>query len=368
MMLLHPRLKAQIVKEFLSLLRDPRSRFILIGPPFLQLLLFAFAVTLDVRNIHLAVLDDDHGRWSQEFVQRVAATTLVRQLHVVHSREQARTLVDEQKVLAVLAFPQHFSRDIAAGRPAQVQLILDGRRANAGQITQGYLGQIAATLGAEIRGSPPAAAAEVRHWFNPNLIYRWFVVPSLAGTLTTFIALLVTALSIARERELGTFDQLLVSPCTPAEIIIAKTLPGVAIGLFLASWMVAAAVWLFGVPFNGSLVLLTAVATVFVLANVGIGLMISSICSTQQQAILGTFALAVPMVLMSGFATPVENMPTALQWLAQALPLKHFLIVLQGSFTKALPLHDVWASTWPMLLIAAATLGGATVLVRSKLQ
>jgi ABC-2 type transport system permease protein len=368
MPLFSPRLKAQIVKEFLSLLRDSKTRVILIAPPMIQLFLFAFAVTLEVHQIDIAVLNHDDGHWSQELIARVASTDLVKQVVAVNSEQELKALVEDQKVIAALDIPQHFSRDVAAGRPAVAQLVVDGRRANAGQITQAYLSSIAATLDAEIRGAPPAGAVAVRHWFNPNLIYRWFVVPGLAGTLTTFIALLVTALSIARERELGTFDQLLVSPCTPTEIIVAKTMPGLAVGLFLGSLMTGAGVFLFGIPFQGSLPMLAVALVIFVLSIVGVGLMISAVCATQQQAILGTFSIAVPMILVSGFATPVANMPIALQWLAEAMPLKHFLIVLQGSFTKALPVHDVLANTWPMAVIAAITLTGATILVRSKLQ
>jgi ABC-2 type transport system permease protein len=247
---------------------------------------------------------------------------------------------------------------------------VDGRRANAGQVALGYLQTIAADLGAELRGLPAAAAESgvIRNWFNPNRIYRWFVVPSLAGILTMMVALLVTALSIARERELGTFDQLLVSPTTPMEIIVAKSIPALVIGVFMGSVMVAAGVFLFRIPFTGSVSLLFASIVLFILSMVGIGLMISSICSTQQQAILGTLSIAVPMILMSGFATPVENMPWLLRMIAQAIPLKHFLIIVQGSFMKALPPADVFANAWPMAVIALVTLSAATVFVRSKLQ
>jgi ABC-2 type transport system permease protein len=365
---LTPRLRAQIGKEFLSVLRDPKTRFMLIGPPLIQLLIFGFAATLEVRNIDVAILNRDSGAMSQELMRRIEATALVQRVLTPRSQHELAALIDTQQVIAALEIPEDFSRDIAAGRPATAQLIIDGRKANAGQITLGYLNAVAGTLGAELRHASPGGTAEVRHWFNPNLIYRWFVVPSLAGTLTMFLGLMITALSISRERELGTFDQLLVSPCTSAEIIIAKTAPGVVIGAFMCSMMVTAAALIFQVPLQGSLWLLAGALLLFVLAVVGIGLMISSVSNTQQQAILGTFAVGVPMILISGFATPIENMPVFLQWLAEAMPLKHFLIIVQGSFTKALPLHDVLMNAWPMALIALFTLGSATLLTRSKLQ
>ena len=208
----------------------------------------------------------------------------------------------------------------------------------------------------------------VRHWFNPNLIYRWFIVPSLAGILTMFTALVITSLSIAREREMGTFDQLLVSPTTPTEIIIAKAVPALVIGTLMGNVMVAAGVFAFRIPFTGSYALLLLTMLLFIFSVVGIGLMISSVCATQQQAILGAFALGVPMILISGFATPVENMPAVLQWLSELVPLRHFLVIVQGTFLKALPPGDVFSHLWPMALIAVVSLCAATIFVRSKLQ
>ncbi|MGN6830019.1 ABC transporter permease [Paucibacter sp. M5-1] len=362
------RLRAQILKELLCVLRDPKSRMVLIVPPLMQLLIFAFAATLEVKQIDVAVYNRDAGRAGQELVQQLAASQLVRRLHPARSEAQIAALIDRQQVVAALLIPENFSRDQAAGRPATAQVLLDGRRANSTQVALGYLQTIAARAGATLTGQAPAEPAALRHAFNPNLIYQWFIVPSLVGILVTFITLLVTSLSIARERELGTFDQLLVSPCTPMEIIVAKMVPAFLVGTGLASVMVGAAVWGFRIPFTGSLGLLFLCLLLFILSMVGTGLMISSVCSTQQQAILGTFAVGVPAVLMSGFATPVENMPQALQWAAEALPLKHFLIILRGSFLKAMPSAELFANAWPMACIAAVTLGLATLFVRSKLQ
>lgn len=370
MRLFSSRLKAQIVKELLSVLRDPRGRTMLIVPPLMQLLIFSFAATLEVRNVQIAVYDRDGGRWSHELVARIDAAQFVSKVRSVRNRAALQNMIDRREVIAGISIPQTFSRDIAAGRRADVQVIIDGRRANAGQVTLGYLQRIADGLDAQLStgGSPAAETSVARHWFNPNLEYRWFVVPSLAGILTTFVALLVTALSIARERELGTFDQLLVSPTTSTEIIIAKTVPALVIGTVLGSLMVTAGVFGFQIPFTGSVALLLLSLMLFILSVVGMGLMISSICATQQQAILGTFAVGVPMILMSGFATPVENMPTVLQWLAEAIPLKHFLIIVQGTFVKALPASEVLANAWPMAVIALVTLSAAITIVRGKLQ
>lgn len=362
------RLRAQIIKEVLSILRDPRSRMIVFVPPLLQLLIFAFAATLEVRNVELAVYNQDDGRWSYELITRLENAKFINQVHHVAASQQLPTLIDQNKVLIALHIPADFSRLIAAGEHAQVQALIDGRRSNSGQIALGYLTAITAEVNSEITETELNSPVMVRNWFNPNLTYRWFIVPSLSGVLAFFSALLITSLSIARERELGTFDQLLVSPTSTAEIIISKSLPALAIGTVLGLMMIGAAAWLFQIPFSGSFNLLLISLVLFILSVVGIGLMISAISSTQQQAILGAFAVGVPAVLMSGFATPVENMPILLQWMAQAIPLTHFLTIVQGSFLKALPPSDIYARIWPLAIIALISLTTATLFVRGRLQ
>ena len=363
------RLQAQIVKELLCVLRDPKSRFVLVVPPLIQLFVFAFAATLEIRNIDIALMNRDAGGASVELVQQLASSDLIRRIHPAANEQEIARLIDAQEVIAAVVINDSFSRDIAAGKSGTAQLIIDGRRANAGQITLAYLQNIATNVGVTLKsGSGGGEAVQVRHWFNPNLIYRWFVVPGLSGILTTFIAMLLTALSIAREREFGTFDQLLVSPCTPTEIIIAKMVPAFLISVLLACAMMAAAVFGFGIPFTGSFPLLLLCLMLFVLSLIGIGLMISSFCATQQQAIMGTFSFVVPTVLLSGFATPVSNMPVFLQWIAEAVPLKHFLIIIHGCFLKALPPGEIIANAWPLLVIAVITLGLAVRFVRSRLQ
>lgn len=371
------RLRAQVVKEMLSILRDPRSRMVVLVPPLVQLLLFSFAATLEVRNVDIAVHDQDMGRWSHELVARLDGAGFVSNVRPVTGSFQARALIDRGEVIAALEIPADFSRTIAAGGTGRVQVLVDGRRSNAGQIVVGYLTMVAADVGGEVQraGSAataadavPASPVAVRNWFNPNLVYQWFIVPGLAGILAFFSALMLTALSIARERELGTFDQLLVSPASTLEIIVSKSLPALAIGTVLALLMVGAGAVLFGIPFAGSFWLLLAGLVLFILSVVGIGLMVSAVSATQQQAILGAFAIGVPAVLMSGFATPVENMPVALQWLAQAIPLTHFLEIVHGSVLRATPAADLLASLWPLALIALVTLSMAVVFVRGRLQ
>ncbi|MBW7931311.1 MAG: ABC transporter permease, partial [Gammaproteobacteria bacterium] len=204
------RLRAQFIKEVLSVLRDPRSRMVVFVPPILQLLVFAFAATLEVRNVDIAVHDQDAGRGSHELLQRLDSAGFISHVRHVDSQRQLHGLIDRGEVIAAIAIPADFSRRIAAGEGGHAQLLVDGRRSNSGQITVAYLSSIAAEVGAELGpGAQAPVPVLVRHWFNPNLVYRWFIVPGLTGILALFSSLLVTSLSIARERELGTFDQLL---------------------------------------------------------------------------------------------------------------------------------------------------------------
>ncbi|MEE8245570.1 MAG: ABC transporter permease [Pseudomonadales bacterium] len=367
--MLHPLLTL-IRKEFLSYFRDPLTRGILIGPPLLQLVVFSSAATLEVSNVNIAILNEDSGRWSSELIARIDASSFVNELIYVDSSTELTGMIDRSEILMGIHYPSDFSRDVVAKTPASLQVILDGRRANAAQVAFGYVSTVAGDLGIELResveGLPPQTA--VRHWFNPNLDYQWFIVPSLAAMLAMMISIIVTSLSIARERELGTFDQLLVSPISPLQIIIGKSVPPMLIGAALSTVMVLAAILLFRVPFSGSFLLLIGSLFLFVLSVVGLGLSISSVCGTQQQAILGAFAIVVPIILTSGFATPVENMPEWLQLVAEANPLKHFLIIVQGSFLKAPPVGVVAANAIPLALIAAVTLSMATFFVRGRLQ
>ena len=366
------RLFASVLKEIIVFWRDPRARAMLFVVPVVQVTVFGLAATLEVHHVELAVINDDNGRWSRELIARVEAAGFVDQVTPVADMADFSARLERRQILLGLQFPADFSRDVAAGHPANLQVIIDGRRSNAGQVAASYLLAIAGELDLELAGTDPQfvepPGAVVRHWFNPNLTYRWFMVPNLSASLSMIIALMITALSIARERELGTFDQLLVSPSTPLEIIASKTIPALLAGGVVGLLTVALAIFAFGAPFQGSFLLLAAAMFPFVFSVVGVGLVISSIARTQQQAVLGIFFVMIPIMLISGFATPVENMPWWLQYLAAASPLKHFLIVVQGSFLKSMPAIEVWHNVWPLLVIAAVTLTTATFVVSRRLQ
>ena len=361
------RLLPLIAKELQLLLRDPQSRNLLILPVVLQLLLFPFAATLEVRNVTLAVYNQDTGPVATELLQRFAQAAAFPRLLMVHGEGEFAASVDSQDALLALQFPADFSRRVDAGSPATIQAVLDGRKSNSAQIAYGYVATILNDYVAEraaARGVPVATTLVVRNRYNPNLIYRWFVLPSLVAIITTIGSLVVTALSVAREREQGTFDQLLVSPLTPGYIMVGKSIPAALVALTQGSVIAAAAVWGFGVPFTGSVVLLYGSMLIYALSLAGFGLLISSVCATQQQAFLGVFSFIVPAVMLSGYIAPVENMPPLLRWISYADPLRHFIVIVKGLFLKNYDFVHVWPNLVPLLVIAVVTMTLSYVVFR----
>lgn len=362
------RILAVIIKELWAVLRDKRARLILVLPPLMQLFVLGFASTLEVRNIAVGIYDRDGSAASIELSQRIAGSPNVTAILPIGSPEAMREAIDRQRVIAVVHFAQGFGADLAAGRPATAQVVLDGRRSNAAQIVNGYLTQIAAEMGAEIRAASPRLVSVVNHWFNPNLQYLWFTMPGLIVIITTISGLGLTSLVVARERELGSFDQLLVSPLRVPEILIGKIVPPILVGFVNATLYMVLISTLFGVPLTGSVPFFYFSLLFYLLALAGVGLLVSSASETQQQAFLGMFLVAVPAILLSGYASPVDNMPDWLQLLAQLDPTKHFLIVSEGVFLKAMPVPELWANTWPLALIAVVTLSLSAWLFRARME
>ena len=359
------RIRALIVKETLAVLRDPRNRVALVAPPLLQLVVFSFTGTLEVKNIDLAILNDDYGQISAELIQRLASSRNFRYIHFADSTDRLREFIDRQTAIAGVHFQADFSRRFDAGESPSIQLLLDGRKSNAAQIVQGYISSIVDQYNNETLTMPKGATRNpvrilARNWFNPNLDYLWFTVPSLVVLITLQMSVNVTSMSIAREREMGTFDQLLVSPLGPLEIMAGKTIPAFLIALVQATLFILVAVFIFRIPFHGSLLLLYASLVVFISAIVGIGLSISSIAMTQQQALLGSFFFLMPALLTSGYASPIENMPGWLQPFTYANPLRYMMIIVKGIFLKDMPATEVFSNIWPMAIIAVFTLGIAT--------
>lgn len=372
MRLLSPRLRAMIVKELWAVLRDPRGRIILFVPPLLQLILFSAAATLEVKNVTLGVLDRDGGPAAVELTSQIAGSPNVKALIRFDSEADLAAAVDRQRVIGAVSIPPQFSADLAAHRPAPVQAIMDGRRSNAAQFVVSYLQQIAASAGTSLsigsHAPPQQPVVVAAAWFNPNLDYLWFMMPLLAVQVGAISALSVAAQSVSRERELGSFDQLMVAPLRTWEILVGKLAPPFSIGLINATIYLAVIPLVFGVPYRGSIPLFFLAYGIGLTSVLGIGLLVSSLTRTQQQSFLGQFAVLPPMFLTSGFASPVENMPGWLQVIAQANPLVHMNIIMEGLFLKAMPLRDVLANLWPLAVIGAVTLRIAVRAFRARME
>ncbi|RXJ87584.1 ABC transporter permease [Arcobacter sp. CECT 8985] len=353
-----------IKKEFLAIWSDKRSRIVIISPPLLQLILFSFAVTLEVKNISIGVLDRDNSVHSKNIIRNLKYSNRFTNIIRLKSEKQLTSLIDSQKVTATIYIPQNFEKDIFTNNKASIQIIADGRKSNSAQITNGYIVSAISKDFTNIKSNIDSII--VRNWYNPNLDNFWWILPNLVGLLSMIVAIILTSLSVARERELGTFEQTLISPIPPAILIIGKIIPPMIISILEATLIFIAAITFFGVPFKGSLFLLYFSMFSFLFSIVGFGLFISSISSTQQQGILGAFVLLVPSVLMSGFATPVENMP---QWLipfTDFVSLKYFLILLKGIFLKDMSFQIAISLIWPMLLYGVITLFIAGYFFRKK--
>ena len=365
------RLQALVLKEFLALLKDKRSRMVVLVPPLIQLLVFGYAATFDLNRVPYAVYDEDHGAAARDLAARFAGSPIFRQVAVVAHDDQIAPLVDGKRVLLVLHIGPQFSRELISGRSGPVQVIIDGRNSNTAAILLNYVNTILAAFNADWErqtgGSGAQARLETRAWFNPNLLSRWFIVPGIVGLLTLVVTTLVTALSVAREREQGTFDQLLVTPFRPWEILLGKSLPGFLIGWFETTLIVVLAVVWFHVPFRGSLLTLSAGLFFFLLSTVGMGLMISSLSVTQQQGLLGAFLFIVPSIVLSGFATPIANMPHWVQQITLLNPLRYFLVILHGVFLEGTPFHLLAGQFWPMAVIGLVNLTLAGFLFRHRL-
>jgi len=365
------RVLALIIKEFLALLKDPKSRFVIVIPPIIQLLVFGYAATYDLSDIPYAVYNEDPGADARELLAGFRLSRHFREVaHLSHDEEIA-PLIDNREVLLVVHIGPRFSRDLATGTSSQVQVIVDGRDSNTALLALGYVRSIVNRFNvqwAERHGwAKPPAELEMRPWYNPNLESRWFIVPGIVALLTLVVTMLVTALSVAREREQGTFDQLLVTPFRPVEILLGKALPGFIIGMTEATVIILMAVFWFKVPLLGSLLTLYTGVALFLVAAIGVGLMISSLAVTQQQGLLGAFLFLVPAIVLSGFATPIANMPPWFQQITLANPMRYFVVILRGVFLEGTPFHMLIDQFWPMAVIGGVNLAVAGWLFRRRM-
>ncbi len=368
------RIVALMKKEFVMILKDPRSRFVIIGPPLIQFFVFGYAATYDLKDVRYAVFDESRTPESRQLLSRFDGSENFKRVKSLVSDREINTIIDNEDARLVVHIGPDFARRIHSGRPATVQVIVDGRNSNVALIALGYINTIVAGYNADLAARGPSTARGPgpvlvgRSWFNRNLQSRWFIVSALGGVISTVVVMILTSLSVAREREFGTFDQLLVAPFTPGEILLGKSLPGMLFGLMDALIFCAGAVYWFGVPFRGTVPALVTALACFILAIVGVGLLVSSLSVTMQQALLGSFVFMMPSVVLSGFATPIENMPHWLQLATHLNPIRYIIKALREVFLEGADVHMLWPQIWPLILMAALMLPMAGWLFRHRAQ
>lgn len=355
-----------IRKEMLALVKDPANRTLLFAPAIMQALLFGYGATYDLTHAPYAVLDQSRGAASTELLARLDGTGVFQRIATLTSTGQIAAQIDRGEVLLVISIPSDFEGRLAAGREAPLQLILDGRNSSTAGLAAAYIGAVVAAYN-ETRGISAPVTIERRAWFNPNLESRWNMMPALIAALSMLQTLMLAALSVAREREQGTFDQLLVTPLTPSQILIGKALPSMLVGILQSTLIFLIILFWFQIPMNGSVWLLYLGLAMFTLASVGIGLSVSAVSLTMQQAMLYTFMLVMPLMLLSGLLTPVRNMPAILQVVTYVNPLRFGVDLVRRVYLEGATFADVAFNFVPLLAVAAVTLPLAAWLFRNRL-
>jgi ABC-2 type transport system permease protein len=367
------RIFALIRKELLAVLKDPRARFTILVPPMMQCLIFGYAASYDLSDVPYAVLNQDGGPISYDLLARIDGSGVFHRVADLQREADIATTIDDRLALLVIQFPQDFERKLRTGQSANLQVISDGRNSNTAGTAVLYVGTVVDAFNSEWLSSHnpsqsgPAMQMVARAWFNPNLETRWMMIPSLIGTLTMMQTMLLTAMSIAREREQGTFDQLLVTPFRPAEIMAGKAIPSVMIGTVQATTVLMVAQLWFRIPFAGSFATLYAGLGVFLLAAVGIGLFLSSLVATMQQAMLFSFVVILPFSLLSGLTTPIANMPLVLQYFTYVNPLRYAIEITQRVYLESATLGQLVPDLWPLAAIAAVMLPAAAWMFSRRL-
>jgi ABC-2 type transport system permease protein len=366
------RILALIRKELLAILSDPRSRYTVFVPPVLQCLIFGYAATYDLSHVPYAVLDQDRSGASREFLARLDGSRVFERIANLTRAADIASVIDQREALLVIQIEQNFERRLQAGTNGYIQVIADGRNSNTAGTALGYVNAIVQAFNTDWATAHGQATAPLqitsRGWYNPNLETRWNMVPALIGTLTMLQTLLLTAMSVAREREQGTFDQLLVTPFRPAEIMVGKAIPSMIIGTIQASSILLVAQLWFRIPFEGAYVTLYAGLGLFLLAAVGVGLLLSSVVATMQQALLYSFVLVMPFTLLSGLAAPLSNMPPIFQYLTLADPLRFAIDIAQRVYLEGIGLDRLGPDLWPLAIMALITLSGAAWMFRHGIE
>lgn len=374
------RIIAIVIKELIELKRDKAARFHLVVPIIAQMVLFGYAATFEVYHVSTVVLDLDHSQESRDLLSRYAFSSRFDIVKVAHTQQEVTDAVDRSNAAVALVIHAGFAELLRKGQSAPLQVIVDGTNSNTALIALGYVDNIAngfadeyakqstqGTLGAHGMRQVEVTL-EQRPWFNEDLNGQWFFVPGLIGTLLLVVIVNLTAFAIVREREVGTLEQVMVSPIRPAELIFGKTVPFFLVGLGEVAIVVAVAIFWFQVPFVGNPLVLLSGTALYLISTLALGLLISTVCSTQQQAFSMNFFVLTPFFILSGFSFPISSMPKLLQWLTYANPLRYYLVVIRGTFLKGIGLEVLWPQLAAMTAIAAILLTTSILRFRKSLE
>ena len=366
-LLLLRRLRSLCIKELLIILKDPANRLVLIVPVVIQSFIFGYAATYDLNFVPYVVCDQSRSTLSRDLIARLDGSEKFSRQATLDSTAEAEKWIYDGKALLAVQIGSDFADKLLSGQSADIQVILDGRNSTTASIAQGYLAQIVEGWNAA-RGIKSPVSIVMRAWFNPQLETRWNIMPGMLASLSIIQIMLLAALSVSREREQGTFDQMLVTPLSPWEILIGKAIPPIVVGLAQAAFILVICVLWFHIPFAGSYVDLFVALGVFTLSCAGLGLCVSAISLSMQQALVYCFVTLLPMILLSGLATPVSAMPKALQIATCANPLRFALVCVRSIYLEGSTLADVAQNFVPMLAVAAVTLPLAGWLFRNRLS
>lgn len=358
-------------KEFKVIFNDPANRIILFVPVFVQSLLFGYAATFDLNDVPYVVIDQSQSASSQDLLAHLDSTGIFHRVATLQNADQIAAVIDRQDALLAIQIPADFERLLVNGQNSPIQVILDARNSSTAGMAAQYLSSVVGQFNQDWRvahgGSAMAIQIETRAWYNPNLESRWNIIPALIASLAFLQTLMMTALSVAREREQGTFDMLMVTPMSPYEIMVGKALAPVLIGVAQSIIVLLISIFWFHIPFAGSVLTLLIGLLIFTISSVGIGLAISALSANMQQAMLYSFVLLMPLMLLSGLMTPVKNMPTVLQWITYANPLRFAMDFVRRVYLEGASFALVVPDLVPMLLVAAITLPCAAWLFRNRL-
>jgi drug efflux transport system permease protein len=374
------RIRQMVKKEFIQTLRDPHTRWLLFGPALIQMFIFGYAATMEIKHVSLAVLDQDNTQESRELVSHFAASRYFHVAKYVSQPDELRTGIDRGDFLLAVEIDSGFAQRLRSGQGASVQVIVDSSNSNTALVALGYLSQVGASFAQEYqidrmqRGAPqlvsfvPNVDLETRPWFNEGLRSEWYFVPGVLGNLMLILIMNLTAFAVVREREIGTLEQVMVTPIRRWEFIVGKTVPFFLIGCFDAAMLTLVGTGWFGVPLRGHIAVLAIGVMIFLLAALGLGLLLSTMAKTQQQSMITAFFFTMPMTTMSGFGTPISSMPAFFQKLSYFNPLRHVVLILRSIFLKGVGLDVLWPNMLVMAGFAILTLSVSILRFRKSLE